>query len=262
MRSGRGGFRGRYGCWVRFRIRDPEAERTERRTVRVRPPHFPTTSNRAPHSEPRTPEISALWAGLVPSTVHAWLGARAQLFHHPTRPSPTPPARHRMLYGPRAHKSFVLHPPPHAITCEDPHECLCASATWHICPADSAMRIHAHAMASSKFPVPRSHDPPSAFPCRFRLASRRLARRMPWPPAAEAPRAFESVAVGAVQGTAPAAPPSSGACSSAMTAAYRSASLPVLRFVRTISPNLATVSASGSFSRARTARMAERTSSL
>ena len=188
MRSGRGGFRGRYGCWVRFRIRDPEAERTERRTVRVRPPHFPTTSNRAPHSEPRTPEISALWAGLVPSTVHAWLGARAQLFHHPTRPSPTPPARHRMLYGPRAHKSFVLHPPPHAITCEDPHECLCASATWHICPADSAMRIHAHAMASSKFPVPRSHDPPSAFPCRFRLASRRLARRMPWPPAAEAPR--------------------------------------------------------------------------
>jgi hypothetical protein len=156
---------------------------------------FPTTSNRAPHSEPRTPEISALWAGLVPSTVHAWLGARAQLFHHPTRPSPTPPARHRMLYGPRAHKSFVLHPPPHAITCEDPHECLCASATWHICPADSAMRIHAHAMASSKFPVPRSHDPPSAFPCRFRLASRRLARRMPWPPAAEAPRRAPSRAL-------------------------------------------------------------------
>ena len=169
-----------------------------------------------------------------------------------------------MLYGPRAHKSFVLHPPPHAITCEDPHRMpLCISNMAHL------PRRQRHAYPRSRHglvQVPGSSLPRPAeclpLPLSARLSTPRAKNAMATGGRGASPSAFESVAVGAVQGTAPAAPPSSGACSSAMTAAYRSASLPVLRFVRTISPNLATVSASGSFSRARTARMAERTSSL
>ena len=151
-RSGRGGFRGRYGCRVRFRIRDPEAERTERRTVRdhsTRPPHFPTTSNRRHRTLSHGCQRS-LHSGLVscPSTVHARLGARVQLFPPPQTPQPNP-----------------TRPPPDVVR---------ASCAQKLCAPPSATRNHVRGSASNAF-VHQQHGtsaPPTA-PC--------VSTLTPWP---------------------------------------------------------------------------------
>ena len=146
-------------------------------------PRYPELlkASNAPHSEPPTPEISALnRAGLVPhpTTVHARLGARAQLFPHPHAPAPPHP-RQRVWYGPRAARE--------------------------LCAPPSATRDHVRGSASHAF-VYQQHgtsDPPSAScvstltplphpssrllaPMTRRVpaptASARLSRTLPWPP--------------------------------------------------------------------------------
>ena len=98
-------------------------------------PRYPELlkASNAPHSEPPTPEISALRAGLVPH--HGPRSARGlgrnSFPTHTLQPHPTPASVCGTGLVP--HESFVLHPPQHVITCADPHRMpLCISNMAHL----------------------------------------------------------------------------------------------------------------------------------